>query len=258
MGLRIVSLISGSKGNATLILSDKTALLVDAGISHKQLSTDLKTFGLRVEDLDGVLITHEHNDHIKYLSALVGICKIYAHYLTVEAICKRPDMEISYFEDVDNFEEGFTIGDINVYPFRVMHDCAFPVGYTFECEGKRASILTDTGDVNKNIYDAVKYSSVIVLESNYDKNMLVTGKYPYMLKKRILSDNGHLSNVRSSGFVRRLAQDGIIKKVALAHLSENNNTREIAYNEMKEQTKDFNIDLYMTYQDKMSEVIEVE
>jgi len=258
MSLKIVSLASGSKGNATLILSDKTALLVDVGLSYSKLNSELRDFGFCVSSLEGIVITHEHADHIKGIERVSKECNIYAHRLTKEAILKREKaIETKCFIDVDDYMSGFLIGDIFVQPFRTSHDAAYPLAYTFVCGNARVSVLTDTGTVTKEIFDNIKDSEAILIEANHDRNMLINGPYPYPLKKRILSDEGHMSNCMCSKVVEKLAEYGITKKILLGHLSENNNIPGIAYDEVCGVLKNHEIEVYLTYQDRRSEVCEV-
>lgn len=227
MSLNLVSLASGSKGNATLIISDNTALLVDAGISYTRISESLKDFGLTPEMLDGVVITHEHSDHIAGVKRLSECVKIYAHPLTARAIC-RVQGEIKNCEDIPFYENGFSIGDIFVQPFRIPHDAEYPLGYSFSCGKSRVSVATDIGRPTVGVFKNIAQSSVVLLESNHDMTMLKTGSYPERLKKRIMSENGHLSNDAAAIIAQRLAVESSVQTLVLGHISENNNKPELA------------------------------
>lgn len=143
MSLKLVSLASGSKGNSTLILSNSTAILVDAGVSYTRIASELVPFGLKPSDIDGVVVTHEHSDHIAGLCKLSPYTKVYAHPLTAMAMCQKYD--IKNVVSNDDYESGFKIGDISVEPFRIPHDAAYPLAYTFDCQGARCSVATDIG-----------------------------------------------------------------------------------------------------------------
>lgn len=259
MSLKLVSLASGSKGNATLILSDRTALLVDAGISCSRISEELRDFGLSPSSLDGVIITHEHSDHIKGLLKLSEYCRVYAHPLTAREIYYRSG-DIKNVVDVDDYEGGFTVGDIDVEPFRIPHDAAYPLAYSFRVGEARCSVATDIGVPTRGILRNIKDSSVILLESNHDEKMLKEGKYPPYLKARILSDKGHLSNDSTARIVSRLSGDSEVKHILLGHISENNNTEQCAYDTVAATLTscgDSEISLHIASQRKRSEVFEI-
>ncbi len=257
MSLKLISLASGSKGNSTLILSNTTAILVDAGISYTRITKELRDFGLTPAMLDGVVITHEHSDHIHALPKLCAVTRIYAHPLTMRAICDRAD--VCNFADVPDYEGGFRIGDIDVLPFRIPHDCAYPLAYSFECNGARCSVATDIGVPTMGMLRNIKDSSVVLLESNHDLDMLKNGKYAEYLKARILSDKGHLSNAATARIVGKLCDDSCVKQLLLGHLSENNNTEELAYSTVRKaiEERDGDIELHVARQNVRSEVFEI-
>ena len=232
MNMAICSLSSGSSGNSYLVLSETTALLIDAGVSAKQIGVRLQSLGLSTDMLNAVLITHEHQDHVKALPVLMK--KLDVPFLatggTAEAVrqtCPR-DFEIIVPG------RSFNIGDIEVLPFRVSHDAAEPVGFRFRASQKQISIVTDTGCVTGEIYENMKGSDILVLESNHDENILRIGRYPWFLKQRIISDKGHLSNDAAAEALARLLSEerssGSEKDrlVLLAHLSRENNFPEMA------------------------------
>lgn len=257
MSLNLVSLASGSKGNATLVFSEKTALLIDAGISYTDLNKDLREFGLCVSGLDGILVTHEHADHIAGLGRASKECRIFAHHLTKYAVIRKFGDKInsSAFEDMPDFMDGFLIGDIFVTPFETSHDAVFPVAYTFECGSARVSVLTDTGIVTKSMFDNIYESQAVMIEANHDRDMLINGPYVYPLKKRILSDLGHMSNALCAKVVERLIEKGFTRQILLGHLSEINNKPEIAYREVCAVTENTDTEIFLTYQNKRSEVL---
>ena len=261
MGLTFVSLASGSKGNSTLIFSNTTAILVDAGLSYTALTAALREFGLTPSRLDGVVITHEHGDHIRAAQRLSEDVKMYIHPLTARAIYDKYGI-VKNIAHVDDFENGFTVGDINVEPFRIPHDAAYPLAYSFECGGARCSVATDIGVPTVGVLKNIKDSSLVLLESNHDVNMLVNGSYPYPLKQRILSNNGHLSNDSAARIVQLLSEDRTsrVNKIMLGHISENNNTEQLALDTvsaMLKKCENTEIELYVAHQHRRSEVFEI-
>ncbi len=258
MSLRLVSLSSGSKGNATLILSNTTAILVDCGISMRRLTQELRDFGLTPARLDGVVITHEHYDHICGIDKLSKVCDVYAHPLTIRAIENRCG-EIERKVVIDNYELGFEIGDIKVVPFRIPHDAQYPLGYTFILGDARCSVATDIGEPTIGVLRNIKDSQAILLESNHDLIMLKEGVYPPYLKSRILSNRGHLSNDQTARIVARICKEGCCQKIMLGHLSEHNNTQKLAYDTIASvlEEQDSEIELYVASQCARSEVLEI-
>ena len=231
MSLKIVSLASGSDGNCSLIYSDNTAILCDAGIAITRIKNGLQSVGFCLENISGVVITHEHSDHICALPRLNRTVPLYAHPLTAKAIYDR-QKDLFNYKRVDFYENGFYIGDIEVIPFRISHDAVYPLGYTFRCGNSRISVATDMGVVAGNVFNNIKDSQIVLLESNYDEEMLKNGPYDQRLKARISSNKGHLSNVMAGQMAVRLA-DGCLKTLILGHLSEKNNTPEIALDTVK-------------------------
>ena len=235
MGLRFCSFASGSTGNCYLVRTDDTALLVDCGISGKRIVEALGDCGLDPRDISGILITHEHSDHIqsiRVISKKADNADFYATRGTIKAIGdKIPEDRFTPIRRSDTF----TIGDIDVRSFGVFHDAAEPVGYTFTAGGRTLSILTDTGIVTDGMYDSIKTSNALILEANHEVNILRAGPYPYELQQRILGDFGHLSNVTAAELICRMLDDRQETKkadteehdmpyVLLAHISRHNNT----------------------------------
>ncbi len=230
--MRLASIASGSSGNCIYIASDNTHLLVDAGISNKRIETGLKELGVSADDIDGLLITHEHIDHIGGLGVLSRKhnIPIYATEGTIEEIKKVKSLGEFDFElfNAINPDEVFSIGDINALPFSISHDAACPCGYRLECGSKSAAVVTDLGTYSQYTIDHLQGLDAMVLEANHDIRMLETGSYPYYLKRRILGDRGHLSNERSGQLLCELLHDGI-KGILLGHLSKENNMSELAF-----------------------------
>lgn len=258
MSLRLVSLASGSKGNCILVFSNTTAILVDAGLSYTRLCAELKDFGLTPDMLDGVVITHEHTDHICGLSKLAPHTKVYAHPLTQRAIYQRTG-QLKNVVDVDDYENGFGIGDVKVLPFRIPHDAAYPLAYSFECSGARCSVATDIGMPTKGVLRNVRDSEVVLLEANHDLQMLKNGKYPPMLKARIMSNTGHLSNDATAVIARHLCEGSEVQRLILGHISENNNTEQLAFDTVERVLEEAqsDIELFVAHQSRRSEVFEI-
>ncbi len=223
-----LSLVSGSSGNCTLVSDGKTNLLADCGLSCKKLEEALSKTKISPYELDAILITHEHSDHIKgagVVSRKYGL-PVFATAKTHECmnIGNIGDTNIRYVSpDID-----FEIGTIGVRPFSIPHDAANPVGYNFFFGEKKLSLATDIGRMNDYIMENLKGSIAVLLESNHDTQMLKNGRYPAVLKKRILGDLGHLSNDAAAKTVLELVKNGT-KHIMLGHLSEENNTPRAAY-----------------------------
>lgn len=232
MGLKFCSFASGSSGNCYLIKSDKTAILVDAGISAKKILNGLSETG--TGKVDAILITHEHSDHVRSLATLtkkITEMKAFANHGTWAAINQNIDVEK---KNILFNGEAFHIGDIRVNSFCVCHDAADPVGYSFFKDDKQISIVTDTGCIDEELYDEIKGADILVLEANHDVDMLKIGNYPWFLKQRILGDSGHLSNETAAKIlVKLLSEKEKKRKIFLAHLSRENNFPEMAYQTVK-------------------------
>lgn len=224
--LKLTSFCSGSKGNCTLVQNGKNNLLIDAGINPNTLNKYLSCFSLTLYDIDGILLTHEHNDHIKGLDVLSKYVPVYSHAATLEALETKVDIPLK--NRMETEPQTFGIGTLDITPFVTCHDAACPYGFVIkDCESSIA-YLTDTGYISKGIMNAIKGCKTAFIESNHDKDMLIQGKYPYYLKQRILSDKGHLSNAECALTVSKLLENGA-ENIMLAHLSEQNNLPELAY-----------------------------
>lgn len=223
---KVTPLFSGSKGNCTLIQTDNVNILLDAGYSYKTTVSKLQQLGLTPTDINAIVITHEHSDHIGALPLWTRkySTPIYAPTLISDYVRQRV-----YFAEVYEIEGSFVIGDLNVDIYECSHDAQCCFGYRFSRGEHRFACVTDTGCATDQLVRFLSPCSVIMLESNHDVDMLKRGAYPYPLKRRILSDYGHLSNEQAVGVLQKLIGSSV-KHVILAHLSEQNNTREIAFN----------------------------
>ena len=188
------SLYSGSSGNSLFVQTDNTKILVDAGESAKKIETALNSIDVNINDIDAVIVTHEHSDHIKGLSTISKKfdIPIYANKETWDAMPQVAEKTKN--QNLFNVNEKFEIGDLKMVPFSIPHDAANPCGFNIFYNNQKISIATDIGHIDKKIIKNLEESSFILLESNYDPNILSYSKYPYSLKQRIAGPNGHLSN----------------------------------------------------------------
>lgn len=234
--MKFKSIASGSSGNAIFVGSDTTNILVDVGISGKRVESGLNEMDLTGKDLDGILITHEHTDHIAGLGVLsrkYGI-PIYATKGTFDGIRNAKSLgkvDESLF-NVIKADDDFFIKDINVHALKISHDANEPVAYRFVSEKKSGAIITDLGNYNDYLISNLQNLDILFIEANHDVRMLQLGSYPYDLKRRILGDRGHLSNESSGRFLSSLLHDNM-KHVVLSHLSHENNMPDLAYNAVR-------------------------
>ncbi|NCA91897.1 MBL fold metallo-hydrolase [bacterium] len=226
MSISVCSLGSGSKGNCVLISNEKNNVLIDAGLSASCIYKKLAQHGLSFSDIDAVFITHEHDDHIKGVAELACVVPIYSHPDTLDCIAQKCNVPLKNLMEIE--EKEFSIGSLDVLPFRVSHDAIHPYGYRICDYQSKFTYMTDTGYISKGMFSIAAGSDIIMLESNHDTELLKKGKYPEYLKRRILSDLGHLSNEESALTVCDLVKKGATK-IMLAHISENNNLPELAY-----------------------------
>lgn len=221
------TLSSGSQGNCLLLSDGGTHILVDAGISTRRIKAGLARLGLSMDDLDGILITHEHTDHISGLATLIKhhTVPLYASPGTARQLAYRLAGVEPLLRPRDPGTE-FCIGSCRVTAFATSHDAAQSMDYRIDGSGS-VGILTDTGYVTPEAEETLPGVGLLVLESNHDEEWLLSGPYPYYLKQRILGARGHLSNAAAGAFARRLAEGGT-RQFVLAHLSRENNTPERA------------------------------
>ncbi|MBQ7933685.1 MAG: MBL fold metallo-hydrolase [Lachnospiraceae bacterium] len=253
--MRLCSIASGSSGNCIYVGSDATHLLVDTGISGKRIENGLASLGLSGRDLDGILVTHEHADHISGLGVMArkyGI-PIYGTGGTINALrgCKSLGAVDEELFQVIREDERFTLKDLHINPMRISHDAAQPCGYRISYGEQKLAICTDLGTYNDYTVECLKGMDALLIEANHDVNMLQVGPYPYPLKQRILGDKGHLSNENSGRLLCRILHDGL-KHILLGHLSNENNIPELAYEAVRMEitmgdnpydAKDFHIDV---------------
>lgn len=226
---RFCSLFSSSKGNCTYVGTSGSGILIDAGFSAKQIENALSQKDISIKDIKGIFVTHEHTDHVSALRVLCERHKIpvFANKLTLGALEKKGILtsKVTFYE-ADNFVE---IDEMKITSFSTSHDSVDSSGYVVElCDGRKVAICTDLGCMNNEVFSAIKGSDLVLLESNHDIQMLNNGPYPYILKKRILSEKGHLSNVVAAETACKLINTGT-SRLVLGHLSKENNTPKIAF-----------------------------
>jgi phosphoribosyl 1,2-cyclic phosphodiesterase len=227
--MRLVSIASGSSGNCTYIGSDHTHILVDAGVSCKRIKEGVEALDVKPQELSGIFITHEHSDHIQGLRVF---CKkfhvpIYSTAGTLEEIRKMGIVEDDSLLCPIEADRHIQLGDLNLTAFHNTHDAADPVGYRIEDGVHKCAVATDLGNYSEYTVRNLQNLDAILMEANHDLNMLEMGPYPYQLKRRIMSDYGHLSNERCGQLLNDILHDGL-KHILLGHLSKENNYPELA------------------------------
>ena len=231
MRLTLCPLFSGSSGNSIYISCGDVRLLVDAGMSAARIEAHLREIGADIREIDGILVTHEHVDHIRGLGVLArkhGV-PIYANEGTWDGILLKDSSIPLRCVRTFNTGEDFYIGNVNVHPFPIPHDANEPVGFAFESKGLRCAVATDLGHINDTWLGAVTGCQALVLEANHDVEMVDRGPYPQHLKRRILGRKGHLNNEDCAKALLTLVKTGT-RAVFLSHLSQDNNLPELAYN----------------------------
>jgi phosphoribosyl 1,2-cyclic phosphodiesterase len=253
--IEISSIASGSNGNCYYIGNETSAILIDAGVSCKQIVNRMSSLGLDISKLKGIFVTHEHSDHIKGINVFSTKFKI-PIYISEKTHANSPITVASNLVNFFKVNEHIDVGNFCVHSFAKQHDAADPCSFIIHSEGKKIAVLTDIGAPCKNVIKVLKESDVVFLESNYDDEMLANGKYPYFLKKRISGDCGHMSNYQAGLLVLQHAKDSLTH-VFLSHLSENNNTPELAHStftDMIKERKDLRPNVILTDRDKETQI----
>jgi len=233
IGLRVSILASGSSGNITLLETERTRLLVDAGLGKRETLARLAAIERTVEHVDGILITHEHTDHCNGLPQMLGLWKapLFVTEPTMDALHRGlPGRLAKRLRGVETIYGGqrFTVGDIDVHAFATPHDAADPVGFTFRSNGAKMAIVTDLGYMPELVKVHLRGADCLVLESNHDLDMLKVGPYPWVVKQRVLSRTGHLSNHAVSEYLCDPdGFDAIARYLVLAHVSQENNNPDL-------------------------------
>ena len=223
--MKIKVLASGSKGNCSLIETASARFLIDIGITYQRLKKELEKMNLNLDDIDALLLTHAHNDHTSGLKVLLKHTnfKIYAN----KDIIKELTVDIDK-ERIELYNSIMHLNSTELTIFKTSHDAKGSVGFLIIDDGSSLVYITDTGYLNRKYFKLLTNRNIYYIESNHDEKMLMDGPYPYYLKQRILSDEGHLSNETTSKYLKKLVGDST-KYIILAHLSEHNNKEELAY-----------------------------
>lgn len=252
--LEICILASGSRGNAVYVSGGSTSILIDAGLSGIEIERRLNSKGLHPEDLDAILVSHEHTDHIQGVGVLSR-----RFNLPVFISSKTEKAAVSQLGNVrviKNFECGapFMINDLSIHPFSISHDAEDPSGFTVNQDGTKIGIATDLGIATSMVKEHLKGCSLLILEANHDEDMLINGPYPWPIKQRIKSRTGHLSNEASKNLLKEVQHDRL-KYVILAHLSETNNTPQKALSEVGRAMSHCNARLDVATQDECGAIL---
>lgn len=252
--MKFCTFASGSSGNCAFLTHGETRVLIDAGISMRRIKNSLSVLGQSIPELDGIFITHDHSDHIKALKMLLKYydITIYATDQTAQGIIwQLPEAE----GNINCLTPGetFTLGDMEALPFPTPHDAAGSVGYRFQAGDKSFGVATDLGFPSADVYNAVKGVDTVMLEANHDVDMLMSGPYPYYLRQRILSKHGHLSNYDCGRLAAALADSGT-RQIILAHLSKENNTPELAHDEVSRALEGKDVSLAVAPRSEMGEI----
>ena len=228
--LKFASLYSGSSGNCLFVETENTKILIDAGVSLKKIEKGIDALNVDAKDLDGVIVTHEHIDHIQSIGNLSKKFDIpvFANQKTFDAMPKQTEKLSDKNKKKINIDEKFMIGDIEILPFSIPHDAADPCGFTLFSNNRKISIATDIGHMTGDIVKQIDGSEFVLLEANYDTEVLKYTKYPFKLKERIAGPTGHLSNKMAGQTINYLINSGL-KKAMLGHLSKESNFPELAY-----------------------------
>ena len=247
--MHAIILGSGSKGNSTLLMENNKKILIDVGFSYPKMMSSLGLFGLTPGDIDAILITHTHKDHILGLSSFIkkNHTKVYTNINMFKELSKIVPEDNLIIE-----EDSYDIDEFHIEVIHTSHDAAGSVGFIINDSVSSLVYITDTGYINKTYLNKLHNKNVYILESNHDINMLMTGPYPYILKQRVVGDKGHLSNEMTGNYLKEIIGENT-KKIVLAHLSETNNTHEIAL-ETVSKILNSNIPLEAAYQDEYLDV----
>ena len=233
--MKIKVLASGSKGNSTYIENNNTKILIDAGINYQTIQKELQKINEDINNIDAIIISHIHSDHLKGLKSIIKH-KIIPVYIRKEL--KNEIKKIIDEEYINIIDEYFKINDLYIEILHVSHDVP-NFGFIINNLNNSVVYITDTGYINKKNIEKTKNKTIYIIEANHNEKMLMEGKYPYILKQRVLSDEGHLSNRYTGRYLNTVIGTNT-KYIILAHLSENNNTNELAYKEVKEELQDKN------------------
>lgn len=262
--MRFCALYSGSSGNSLFLEAGGVRLLVDAGVAGRAVGSALGQIGVSPDTIGAILVTHEHIDHIKGVGVLSRRYNIpvYANAKTWEAMQEQVGTIAPSCTRIFETDRDFYIKGLNVLPFKTPHDAAESVGFVFNCRGARISTMTDVGHITGRLLSAVSDSDLLFIEANHDVDMLRAGSYPYLLKRRIFGDNGHLSNEAAGKAVVKLFGQRM-RNVMLGHLSRENNMEELALETVRcelraQDIPDGEIAVSVAHRDRISELFNIE
>ena len=227
--MRAIILGSGSKGNSTLLIGNNKKILIDVGFSYPKMIMNLKELNVTPKDIDAIIVTHTHKDHIAGLSTFIkkNNIMVYTNNKMLPELAKLINEDM-----IKVMDDEYSIGEFNILAIHTSHDAPGSVGFVINDDKSNLVYVTDTGYINEKYLKKLVNKDNYIFESNHDINMLMTGPYPYILKQRVLSDKGHLSNELSGNYLKEIIGDKT-KRIVLAHLSEINNTPEIALKTVK-------------------------
>ena len=244
---------SGSKGNCAIVLCDNTNIIIDMGISYLTLKKSLEENSLSFDDFSGILITHCHKDHISGLTSLIKKTNLNAY------IPEKMYESLKEYLPLDKcifIYDEFNINNVRIELIHTSHDAPSSVGFIFSYRGKSLVYVTDTGYINRKYLAKMVEKDAYIIESNHDEVMLMDGPYPRFLKERVISDQGHLSNKTTSKYLKKIVGENT-KNIILAHLSETNNTEELALEAAKKELEGKKINIIAAKQHEGSPLIEV-
>lgn len=252
--MEVCVLASGSRGNSIYVSQGETSILIDAGLSGIQIQRRMASRGIKPENLNAILVTHEHSDHI--LGAGVLSRRYNLPVYISRSTQKASEATLGKVKQVNPFSPGdtFEINGMHIHPFSISHDAVDPAGFTIACGNRKIGIATDLGIVTAMVKEHLKQCSLLLIESNHDPDMLDNGPYPWPLKQRIKSRVGHLSNSDAAKLIRQV-HSHTLSHIILGHLSHENNRPEIAENTAASVLKGTSVRLHVALQDVCGELI---
>ncbi len=253
--MRFASLGSGSRGNSMLIEAGSTRVLLDSGFAAREVELRLRKIGVEPDSINAIVVTHEHQDHIKGVGAYARRYQLPV-WMTAGTNSQDRCGRLPEVELFNPHEGGFRIGDLEAIPFPVPHDAREPVQFVFSYQGRRLGVLTDIGFYTPHISQMLQACDALFLECNHDIDMLAQGPYPPALQRRVAGDLGHLSNEQAAGFLRQFDLERLQHLVA-AHLSEKNNTPELARRAMLSVSEKIEDRLSVAGQGEVSKLFEI-
>lgn len=253
--LSVCVLASGSRGNAIYISDGKTSILVDAGLSGKEIERRMALRGISPESIDAVVISHDHTDHVQGAGVMSRRYKVPVYMNPKTYVAAENRIGKLYELKVFECGESFMIGSLKIHPFSISHDAADPSGFTVETEKKKIGIATDLGIANLIVRQYLKNCHLLVIEANHDPVMLLANEnYPWSLKQRVKSRKGHLSNEEAGELLAELMHDDL-SHIVLAHLSQDNNSPRKAFDVINPVLKGYNVNMSVASQQEPDEMI---